>query len=285
MTTPYFAGWSPWSEPYQPTAQGNIAPITSPSPRKFMQVRVDISSNDPEVTARVKRLHIDLAPPISTELAGELAVVTEMREDLVAQTGDYGPPWQIPPLEHQPFSYFLRAAGPDPNVAGVAEGFDEMLLLTPTAAELVGVRLGTVSVTEVGGGQASQTKFARAFVLDEAEGVFKDRDNGLVLPVYSSKDSLRIVFPESINKGFGEKQNALVEVQFRTPQGWNGVQGLCAGFAGCGRNFSARGGGGPGCHGTGRQPDGAADHFAYGRSGRRSGGPIGIHAEWRRDQR
>ena len=216
VATPYFAGWSPWSEPYQPTAQGNIAPITSPSPRKFMQVRVDINSNDPEVTARVKSLHIDLAPPISTELAGELAVVTEMREDLLAQTADYGPPWQIPPLEHQPFSYFLRAAGPDPNVAGVAEGFDEMLLLTPTAAELVGVRLGTVSVTEIGGGRASQTEFVQAFVLDEAEGVFKDRDSGLVLPVYSSKDSLRIVFPASINKGFTEKKNALVEVQFRT---------------------------------------------------------------------
>ena len=222
--TPYFAGWSPWSEPYQPTAQGNIAAVTSPSPRKFMQVRVDIESSEPEVTARVKSLRIDLAPPISTELAGELAVVKEPRPvaDLVPQTADYEPPWEIPPLENQLFSYFLRAAGPDPNVPEVVEGFDELLLLTPTAAELMGVRLGTVEVVEVAGRlegttarQASKTTFNRAFVLDETDGLLKD-DGGVVLQARSSGDSLRILFPESINKGFGEDQNALVEMQFRT---------------------------------------------------------------------
>ena len=224
VATPYFAGWSPWSEPYQPTERGNIAPVTSPSPRKFMQIRVDVGGSDPEVTARLKSLRIDLAPPISTELAGELALVKEERPvtDLTPDTGDYAPPWEIPPLENQAFSYFVRAGGPDPNVPEVVEGFDELLLVTPTAAVLTGVRIGTVSVAEVAGmlegeteRQASQTTFTRAFVLDETDGLLKD-GNGVALQARSSGDSLRILFPESINKGFDEERNALVELQFLT---------------------------------------------------------------------
>jgi hypothetical protein len=107
-------------------------------------------------------------------------------------------------------------------VPEVVEGFDEMLLVTPSAAHLTGVRLGEVKVGEVAGllagtteRQASQTRFTRVFALDEADGRLKDA-SGVVLQVVSSRDSVRILFPESVNKGFDEERNALVELQFTT---------------------------------------------------------------------
>ena len=42
-----FVGWSEWSESYLPTNGVNVATITSPNPRKFVQVRVNISSEAP----------------------------------------------------------------------------------------------------------------------------------------------------------------------------------------------------------------------------------------------
>ncbi|NKB69609.1 MAG: hypothetical protein GKR89_21270 [Candidatus Latescibacteria bacterium] len=228
LITPFFAGWSPWSEPYQPTGRENRALITSPSPRKFLQVRVNIVSNDPNVSARMRSLRIDLAPPISTEVVGELAILTEDGlqrpvRNLVPQPLDYGPPKDIPPLDQQAFSFFMRAAGPDPNVDDpeVTEGFDEILLITPTAARLTGVRLGQVKVAELGGAssgtsvkQASETVFSRSFMFDN-EGLLRDED-GATIQVVTRGDSLLVQFPESINKEFGDLDNAIVELQFST---------------------------------------------------------------------
>ena len=223
--SPIFAGWSPWSQPYSPTGGEKRAQITSPSPRKFMQVRVNIVSNDPLVSARLKSLRIDLAPPISTEMVGELAVLTtdgilRSVRDLGPAVDDYGPPREVEPLVHQPFSYFLRAAGPDPNVAEVVDGFDQLLLVTPTSAELIGLRAGRVSValdtSEVDGAvttRAVETRFDRSFSKGEDE-MFTD-ENGLALSLETIGDSLIVTFPNSINKGFTEIENAVVELQFR----------------------------------------------------------------------
>ena len=228
LITPFFAGWSPWSEPYQPTGGENRALITSPSPRKFLQIRVNIVSNDPEVSARIRSLKVDLAPPISTEVVGELAILTQDGierpvRNLVPQPLDYSPPKDIPPLDEQPFSFFLRAAGPDPNIDDpeVAEGFDEILLITPTAARLSGVRLGQVKVVDLSGAgtgsslkQASETVFSRSFMFDEG-GVLRDEDEAS-LQVITQGDSLLVRFPESVNKDFGDSENAIVELQFST---------------------------------------------------------------------
>ena len=58
-----FVGWSEWSESYASTGGINEATITSPNPRKFLQIRVNISSEDPFKTARVSEIRVDLAPP------------------------------------------------------------------------------------------------------------------------------------------------------------------------------------------------------------------------------
>ncbi|MCC7262602.1 MAG: hypothetical protein IT369_08795 [Candidatus Latescibacteria bacterium] len=247
--TPFFAGWSPWSESYRPTGGENRALITSPSPRKFLQIRVNMVSADPEVTARIKFIRVDLAPPISSEMAGELAVRTAQglertARDLGALPDDYAPPVEIPPLANQDFSYFLRAAGPDPNAIGVADGFDEFLLLTPGVAQLTSVRLGEVVVAEVASNIelgatlkiARSSRFTRSFTLTPGDSLLRD-GSGASLRVRSRGDSLLIHFPTSLNQGFGETRNALVEVQFKT-------QPLKAGtdFIGSVRNSNAKDG-------------------------------------------
>ncbi|MFA6109223.1 MAG: gliding motility-associated C-terminal domain-containing protein [Candidatus Latescibacterota bacterium] len=229
VITAYFAGWSPWSEPYTPTGQGNVAPITSPSPRKFLQVRADIVSTDPAITARLKRLQIDLAPPVSTELAGELAVVGAERQgrpvsDLEIAAADYSPPVEIPPLKEQAFAYFIRAAGPDPTVPSVAEGFNELLFITPASARLTGVRLGQAKVDELTGvRRATQSRFLTYFERTGPDSLFRD-PQGRLLQVENRGDSLLLRFPTSLNKGYGEEENALVEVQFTTQAMRAGVE-------------------------------------------------------------
>ena len=143
-----FVGWSNWSESYLPTNGVNEAAVTSPNPRKFIQVRVNLRSEDPFKTARIRSLRIDLAPPLALELVGELALLSDEGAgrpltDLDILPADYTPPSGIDPLEPQRFSYFIRSAGPDPTVRG---GFDEVLITTPRAARLTGVRIGRVEV-------------------------------------------------------------------------------------------------------------------------------------------
>ncbi|MCE2449607.1 MAG: hypothetical protein J4F35_14860 [Candidatus Latescibacteria bacterium] len=128
-----FVGWSEWSESYLPTNGVNVATITSPNPRKFVQVRVNLSSENPFKTARIRELRIELAPPLSLELAGELALLSDegaarVPTDLDVQTSDYTPPRNVDPLAPQQFAYFIRAAEPDPTDATVRDGFNEVAL-------------------------------------------------------------------------------------------------------------------------------------------------------------
>ena len=227
IITPFFAGWSAWSETYKPTRGQNRASITSPSPRKFLQVRVTVLSEAPEVTARIRSLRIDLAPPISTDLAGELAQLTDEGlgrplTDLIPTRLDYDPPLNIQPLRHTPYVYFLRAAGPDPNAPEASGGFDEVLLLTPSRARPTGVRVGTVSVEDPEGSssaadrRAVTTIFERAYVPAAGDNdLFVDAD-GNRLVVNSTVDSLQVLFPGSLNTGFSEDENVLIELQFET---------------------------------------------------------------------
>ncbi len=226
LITPFFAGWSAWSEPYKPTRGQNRAAITSPSPRKFLQVRVTILSEDPDVTARIQSLSIDLAPPISTDLAGELALLTDAGvgrplTDLLPTRLDYDPPLNVEPLRQSPYVFFVRAAGPDPNAPEAAAGFDEILLLTPSQARPTGIRIGRVTVEELTGSssvserRAVTTTFDRAYMPVAGDSLFADSDGNQVA-VRSTRDSLQVLFPQSVNAGLAEGENALVEIQFQT---------------------------------------------------------------------
>ena len=221
-----FVGWSEWSENYQPTDGRSEAAITSPSPRKFVQIRFKISSEDPFKTARIRSFHIDLAPPLALELAGELALVspqgmTRPIDDLGTAPRDYSPPRDINPLAPQHFSYFARLASPDPDDPTVRDGVDEILIVAPQAAELLGVRIGRVEVER----QASdfdpaifstrvlKTHFDQAFARGP-DGRLQDADGQTIAMLPTGPDSLYLRFPTSLNADLPPNLHALVEVQF-----------------------------------------------------------------------
>ena len=231
-----FVGWSPWSESYLPTNGVNEATITSPNPRKFVQVRVNISSEDPFKTARIRELRIELAPPLALELAGELALVsdegaTKGLTNLDVLPADYTPPRDINPLTPQQFSYFIRAAAPDPTDATVRGGFDEVLVVTPRAARLTGVRLGQVEVTETASlldpdqmrTSAVTTRFDRAFAEGD-DGILRAEDGSVLERIATGEDSLWVRFPFSLNTDLPTEAHALIEVQFESQSFREGIE-------------------------------------------------------------
>ena len=236
--TPFFAGWSPWSPPYLPSEGRNEATIASPSPRKFLQVRATVASSDPQATARLRSVVVELAPPISTEAVGELAIVTDQGlerpiGDLQAAAVDYAPPVDIEPAKEQAYAYFVRAAGPDARVPGVEDGFNELLLLTPSGVDVSGVRLGTVRVTadegETGAGvqprrRAGPSSFDRAWVRIEGAGALQAVGDGQQAQVLAKGDSVLLSFPESVNRGMTGPDHALIEVRFTSVTPRAGLQ-------------------------------------------------------------
>lgn len=229
-----FVGWSEWSESYLPTGGVNQATVTSPNPRKFIQVRVNISSDNPSKTASIRSLRIDLAPPLALELAGELAVlnddgITRGVIDLDVLRDDYSPPRDIDPLQSQRFSYFIRASAPD---ATVPDGFNEVLVVTPRPATLTGVRLGQVRVAEGPSPldpdqmltSAVTTRFDRAFEAG-ADGALRDED-GLTLTLVEtqSPDSIWVRFPFSLNGDASTRSHTLIEVQFESQTFREGIE-------------------------------------------------------------
>ncbi|MBT5059253.1 MAG: hypothetical protein HOM68_22110 [Gemmatimonadetes bacterium] len=232
-----FVGWSEWSESYLPTNGINEATITSPNPRKFLQVRVNLLSEDPFKTARISNLRIDLAPPLALELAGELALLsdegaTRSLIDLGVLAADYAPPRDINPLEAQQFSYFIRAAAPDATQIG---GFNEVLIVTPRPARLTGIRLGQVAVETVSlAGQdqvrtsAVTTRFDHAFVAD-GDGILRSEDGSEqgqmeLVQMATAADSIWVRFPFSLNADLPDELHALIEVQFESQSFREGLQ-------------------------------------------------------------
>ena len=228
-----FVGWSSWSESYLPTNGLSEATITSPNPRKFIQVRVNILSEDPLKTARIRSLRIDLAPPVALELVGELALLSDdgagrALTDLDVLPTDYTPPTGIDPLEPQRFAYFIRSAGPDPTVRG---GFDEVLITTPRAARLTGVRLGRVEVARRSSAldpeqeetAAVATRFDNVFA-PGGDGVFRNEAGQVLEQMAAGADSVWVRFPSSVNTGLPGGEHALIEVQFESQSFREGIE-------------------------------------------------------------
>ena len=231
-----FVGWSEWSDSYLPTNGVNVATITSPNPRKFLQVRVNISSEDPFKTARIRELRVELAPPLALELAGELALLTEegaarVPADLDVQTSDYIPPRNVDPLALQQFAYFIRAAAPDPTDATVRDGFNEVLVVAPRAARLTGVRLGQVAIVQTPSllnpedmlTSATTTQFDRAFDPGD-DGGLRDADGEVLERIATGADSIWVRFPFSLNADLMVGQHALIEVQFESQSFREGIE-------------------------------------------------------------
>ena len=224
-----FVGWSEWSVTYTPTGGRNEAVITSPNPRKFLQIRVNLLSEDPFKTARIRSLKVDLAPPLSLQLVGELALLTPAGVerpvwDLNVERDDYRPPRDIDPLQTQAFSYFIRAAGPDPMDPAVRDGFDEVLVVTPQAAKLSGVRLGQVMVVDTPSPvdstviltTALESRFIHFFQRSDEDSLFRDQAGNLLEVLPAGPDSLYLRLPFSVNAGLEETNHGLVEIQFES---------------------------------------------------------------------
>ena len=60
--------WSPWSVPYQFSGQRFL----SPSPRQFVQLRLNLSSNRPEVAPTLRAVSLDYADAILAGATGEI---------------------------------------------------------------------------------------------------------------------------------------------------------------------------------------------------------------------
>ena len=220
--TPVFAGWSPWSPPYRSSAGRRQALVSSPSPRKFLQVRATMLSDDPDATVRLKSVQVELAPPISTGAVGELAIVTPAGarravDDLDAAPGDYAAPRDISPVAEQRYAYFIRAAGPDPLAPDARRGFDQVLLKVPFPARVAGVRLGRVRVEAAAGAgveRASGSRFLDGFAPAGDGARLTGPAGDLDVWTSAAEDSVVVSFPGPVNRGLEAGEQALVEIQF-----------------------------------------------------------------------
>ena len=222
-----FVGWSSWSRNYRPTGGRREAVVTSPSPRKFLQIRVNLQSEDPNATVRLKALRVDLVPPLALNTGAELALLTPQGlerplHDLESEPLDYRPPREVNPLELQTYSYFIRAAGPDPLQPEVQEGFDEILILTKQPATLRGVRLGEVRVVRETSSldslqttiRATETRFTDYFQRVPGDSLFRNAEGqSLQMLARSGSDSLYFRLPFSLNKENRGQAHAIAEVQ------------------------------------------------------------------------
>jgi hypothetical protein len=144
--------WSNWSQPYKDPSG---SPITSPSPREFLEIRAVLSSEDPEVSATLRSIRLNFTNPVAQSLSGEVS------------------PFRVETLgEEQRFSFYVR-----PDFARQDPGFDELLLVAPSDMSLrfEGLYGGddqTLAVEDAGG-------------LEIAEAT--------VVP--TAGDSLRVAFP------------------------------------------------------------------------------------------
>jgi hypothetical protein len=79
--------WSPWSNIYLTSDE----PFQSPSPRRYMQLEIDLVSQNPERGASLDFLEVEFHRPLADEVMGEIS------------------PSAVLPGEPTEFSYFVRA--------------------------------------------------------------------------------------------------------------------------------------------------------------------------------
>ncbi len=103
--------WSDWSAPYE-DASGS--PITSPSPRAYLEVRAVLRSDTPDYSATLRSLRLHFANPVAQGLSGEVTPFA------VEQLG-----------QPQRFSLYVR-----PQFAAGDPGFDQLLVVAPSDMRL-----------------------------------------------------------------------------------------------------------------------------------------------------
>ena len=103
--------WSDWSAPYE-DASGS--PITSPSPRAYLEVRAVLRSDTPDYSATLRSIRLNFTNPVAQGLSGE---VTPFAVEQLGQS--------------QRFSLYVR-----PKFAAGDPGFDQLLVVAPSDMRL-----------------------------------------------------------------------------------------------------------------------------------------------------
>ena len=103
--------WSDWSAPYE-DASGS--PITSPSPRAYLEVRAILRSDTPDYSATLRSIRLHFTNPVAQGLSGE---VTPFAVEQLGQS--------------QRFSLYVR-----PQFAAGDPGFDQLLVVAPSDMRL-----------------------------------------------------------------------------------------------------------------------------------------------------
>ena len=103
--------WSDWSAPYE-DASGS--PITSPSPRAYLEVRAILGSDTPDYSATLRSIRLNFTNPVAQGLSGEVTPFA------VEQLG-----------QPQRFSLYVR-----PQFAAGDPGFDQLLVVAPSDMRL-----------------------------------------------------------------------------------------------------------------------------------------------------
>ena len=107
--------WSSWCEPY--IFSGEF--FKSPSPREFVQLKVRLLSDDPQVAPTLSALHLNMENPIALQMLGEVH------------------PAEVQPGREEEFTYFIL-----PTFGGRSQGFDRLTLNASVPVEFVELRIG-----------------------------------------------------------------------------------------------------------------------------------------------
>ena len=136
--------WSPFSTPFAAeAANGPGLPITSPSPRRYMQMLIEFDSNDLDAARVIESLEFDLLkPPLADALVGEVF------------------PREIDQIGSVPLEYSVLASQP---TAGLL-GFDRLEISTPLRV----ASIDEVQVRNSSGGEVGSRQFSSlADTIDE----------------------------------------------------------------------------------------------------------------------
>ncbi|HID11465.1 MAG TPA: hypothetical protein EYP17_09230 [Candidatus Latescibacteria bacterium] len=110
------ADWSPWSNLYKTSGEDFL----SPTPRRFVQIKVCLSTDDPAVAPRLRRISLSYHDPLVR--GGVVGEITPREAELGVPVS---------------FSYRIK---PEPGVGDL--GFDRVVIKVPSPTEEVSVEVG-----------------------------------------------------------------------------------------------------------------------------------------------
>ena len=128
--------WSPFSTPFPAEAANTVGvPITSPSPRRYMQMLIEFDSNDLDAARAIESLQFELLkPPLADELLAEVF------------------PREVDQIGSVPLEYSVLSRLATPNLLG----FDRLTINTPLrVASIDEVQVFDATGREIGSRQFS----------------------------------------------------------------------------------------------------------------------------------